>query len=440
MASALVALLLPLAPRAGTAAPAWVERFPYDPDRYVGIGRADKRLHPGDYRDLAQAAALAQISREISVRVQAEEAATRTENGGAPSETYSQRIATMSRNDLAGYRLEDVYETATGFWAFYTLDKEVFRNSLAEKESRIAGWLVRETAALDADLSDRRIQDAADRFARMRKEFETSSPGRLLIGDGFPAGADRLAAASERIRSVVRGAVLAITPSTWTFSMAQTRGHEPRGAIASGGASGAGSAGSASVLLVDGDSRAPWKGPLSLTLADDRSGEAATCLVETDAAGRLDLARPFLDCGLKQGTWEVTWTGPDRRVFHQSVEAAWSRVDLTLDLRADLLPGPGPAPLLAQLKSALESLNSPCYRIVPGTAAQPSLEVRLREFTRDSLDGMYFSSLRADVTVPGLARPVEVRGKAGHADRDRADARAIRDFARGMEGVLLKKE
>jgi hypothetical protein len=156
--------------------------------------------------------------------------------------------------------------------------------------------------------------------------------------------------------------------------------------------------------------------------------------------GRLDLVRPFLECGLKPGNWTVTWMGPDRQAAHRNVEAAWNRIDLTLILHTDLLPGPEPPVLMAQLKSALASLNSPCYRIVPGNTVRPSLEIRLREMSRDSLDGMFFTSLRADVAMPGMAGPVEVRGKAGHTDRDRADARAVRDFAREVEGVLLKKE
>ncbi|MDB5103663.1 MAG: hypothetical protein JWP91_1352, partial [Fibrobacteres bacterium] len=188
---AAVALMLPLAAGADQAvrtasgnlygtldrAPAWVERFPFDPERYTGIGHADKRAYPGDYRDRAQASALAQISREISVRVTSENEATLTENPGGREETFSQHTSTVSGNPLEGYRLEGVYETSGEFWAWYSLDKERYRQSLEEQARAFYDWLEREAAAVDAALEAGRIQEAVDRYGGLRTAYRTEYLG-----------------------------------------------------------------------------------------------------------------------------------------------------------------------------------------------------------------------------------------------------------------------
>jgi hypothetical protein len=85
---------------------------------------------------------------------------------------------------------------------------------------------------------------------------------------------------------------------------------------------------------------------------------------------------------------------------------------------------------LPELRTALEGWRSRRYRIAAGSASLPILEVRIREVTLDTLEGMCFASLRASLALPGRPGTVEARGKAGHADRGRALRRAAADFAR----------
>jgi hypothetical protein len=431
----LLLALLPALLRAEAPPPSWVERFPHDPDRYIGIGRADKRSHPGDYRELAQTAALAQISREISVEVKAENTATQTESGKAWEDAYAQRISTATRNELTGYLLEEVYETGTGFWALYSLDKDVFRKSLDEKERRFAAWLDGEAAALDSDLEARRIQMALDRLERIRKEYETAWLGHPLLRNRSGGIPERYAAASGKVETAVRRAMLSVTPSAWTFSLAPRPAH--RKDRAPNGAGGLPSG--AAVFLSDAASGARWKGPLSLTLTERFQPEKGPCEVETDAEGRLDLAHPFLECGLDPGAWRLSWMGPGGRDVHIEVEADWARTEMALSIQPDRIRPDGiraDGIPVAGLQAALAGMKSPYCAIVPGApGGRPILEVGIREVTLDSLDGVYFSSLRAVVTVPGLGGPLEVRGKAGHADKDRAKARAIADFVKAVEGL-----
>jgi hypothetical protein len=53
--------------------------------------------------------------------------------------------------------------------------------------------------------------------------------------------------------------------------------------------------------------------------------------------------------------------------------------------------------------------------------------------TLDSLEGMHFASIRADVTLPGGETAIEVSGKSGHADPERARELAILDFLKRLE-------
>ncbi|GEM_PF-3189674 len=479
---AVVAFLLPLRSEGrpvtdGAAPPSWVERFPHDPDQYIGIGSADKRAHPGDYRDLARASALAQISREISVQVVAGNTATRTEDAGGQSETYADRITTTTRNALAGYRLEGVYETADRFWAYYALDKDTWEKALEERERRVASWLDAEAAALDADLGARRIQGATDRYARIRKMYDSSFTQDNLLRDRSGAIPSRFNSLSRKMQSAVRGTRLATTASVWNFSLPASSSinaspHTSSFASNSMSASiprpttkttntsmsrpGTSPIPDPAVFVTDAATGASWNGPLSLTVAERAHPDAPACPMEADAEGRVDLSRPFLECGLDPGVWRVAWMGPEGTESHFDIGADWKRIDIAVSITADWerrKPGraeterreSADADLIARLRYALEGMAGRRYRIVPGKTPLPTLNLRILEVTLDSLEGLYFASLRADAVLPsgfgeagkpGAAGSVDVRGKGGHTEKDRARAAAIGDFARGLQAAL----
>ncbi|MEO6097063.1 MAG: LPP20 family lipoprotein [Fibrobacteria bacterium] len=419
--------------------PGWVDRFPHDPDRYIGIGRVDKRSHPGDFRELALAQALAQISREISVDIAAANSATRTENAGGAEETYAGHVAATTRNLLAGYTLDAVYETDGEFWACYALDKETWERAQADKARGLAAAMDRGLAGIEADVDARRIQAAGGRLARLHKEFAAALAADPGLRDRSGASADRLAAQSAKLEAALQAARLTLSPDPWIF---------PLPASAFVGALGISDAASktpgaeARVVLRDPDSDRPWLGPLSLRISEWPARVASECRVETDATGGLDLAIPFQACGLASGIWRVAWTGPgsalESREFHAKVAAEWRPVDVVLAILQEPIrrdpAGPGlvpePRTALPELRDALESWRSRRYRIAAGSASLPVIEVRIREVTLDSLEGMCFASVRASLSFPGRPGSVEARGKAGHADRGRALRRAAADFAR----------
>jgi hypothetical protein len=411
----------------GPARPAWVDRFPHDPDRYIGIGRVDKRRHPGDFRELAMASALAQISREISVEITAASTATRTENAGGAEETYAGRVAATTRNALTGYALESVYETGEEFWACYALDKATWERAQAAKARGLSSSLDRGLAEVEAELEARRIQAACERLERVRKEYAEALAADPILRDRSRLAADRLSAQSAKLGSALRAARLTVSPGPWIFSLPAS----PPAAPAAGTLEAPGS--EAQVVLRDSDAGRTWLGPLSLRISERPAG--VECRVETDAAGRLDLAIPFQACGLASGTWRVAWTGPgpERKEFHAETSAEWRPADVALAVMQEpAAQGADPEvrAALPELRTALEGWRSRRYRIAAGSASLPILEVRIREVTLDTLEGMCFASLRASLALPGRPGTVEARGKAGHADRGRALRRAAADFAR----------
>lgn len=438
-ASALVAVMLPLPLVAGGGRPAWVDRFPRDPEVYAGIGRADKRKHPDTYRDLARDAALAQISREISVEVASTAVSARSEDAAGPEESFSARTITLSRNSLAGYRLEGVHETPDEFWAYYALDKETFRAALDAKEKRLAAWMEAEAASLSGDLDARRLQAAADRYARLLAAYATEFSGDPLLksrASPLPAAMDSM---SATFAAAMRGLRLESVPARWEFT-----------AYAEPGAPGS-AAVPPRVSLIDG-AGGKWAGPFSLILSDrfgpkflpDRLGrESASCRMDTDAEGLLapDPEWAFLACGLEPGRWSVSWLGPEGHAARTYVESILRKRDLGLVVSA---AGDGADPAgKSMAKRAAEDLGRALvgtqgrfHRIVGGNAF-PVVEIQIREAALDSLEGFFFATLRADALFPDSPGPVAVRGKAGHADKSRAWARAEGDFARALNALAL---
>jgi hypothetical protein len=414
--------------------PAWISSYPADPGSYIGIGHADKRSHPEDYRDAAQAQALARISREISVQVEAANEATQKESGKAWDDTYVQRIATTTRNALTGYSLAGTYETADAFWALYMLDKEAYLTSRKESELRFASWLSAEAAAVESYLDERRLQDAADLFQRIGQAYDSACAIEPFPGTRPASMHERFRSVSARIQAALAATDMAIHPSAWSFSLVP----------------GAREANLAGIALRrrDGNAR-DWEGPFSLVLTEVRRPDKI-CRVETDPDGRFDLRRPFLECGLEPGRWRILWrrqgddparssdagaVAPD--ALRAEADVSWKPADAALSFHAEGTRIPEVT--LERLREAVSASRSKAYRISRGMASgaarpgEPVLDVRVESITLDSLEGMFFASIRAEVAMPGTGTPFEVSGKSGHADPERARSLAILDFLRRME-------
>lgn len=412
--------LLPLG-AAGKPPPSWVERFPLDPAKYVGIGRGDKLAQPGNYREAAQSAALAQISREISIQLHAENTLSRSEGNAAWDESYTEKITGSSRNDLSGYSLEDVYESEKEIWVYYTLDKERFRRSRDERTRRFQDWLGLEAAALDFEARARDLPVVMRRWAGIREAC--AAP--------IPLGAASLCASiAGKMRARFRGMRLETPRFPWVLGLAE--GPDKPGRV--------------EVALIDAGSRERWKGPFLLALEnltpenpvlEDRNVPGTPCPVETDGEGHLDLAGAFLACGMRPGICRVTWRAPDSQAVRLDVRIDVVPIRVGLAVRGGGSRDPGGL-FSGKLAQELAALRIPYYRIDPGRG-RPALEVRLQEAVVDSLDGMYFTSLRGKVFYPGIPGGWDITGEAGHADRSRSGDRAVADFVKKVERGLIGK-
>lgn len=402
------------------AAPSWAKSFPHDPRLYVGIGRGDKRAHPRDYRERAQAAALAQISREISVRLKAENTSTLSEDGSGRTETFDQKITASSGNELTGYELADVHETETHYWVLYTLDKETFQRSLDERERRFGAWLDREAAAVESELAERRLLKAMDRYAKVAAKYASAYAGDPLIRNRSADIPSRFTALGEKIASASQGLELASGASEWILDYREMVASKRPPTV--------------DLFLRDGRTGEKWVGPLPVSLSHLRLPGRPPCPMETGDGGSLDLASAFLGCGLPPGPWRVTWKGRDGLPLHVDVKATLIPMDISVRISGKAAEAGN---LRAGLETELADGHGLYYNILPARESLPSLDIQIREVSLDSLEGMYFTSIRGAARYPGMAGYSGIQGKAGHADRHRSQARALRDFSRQVTALRL---
>ncbi len=418
----MLAHLLPLVPQAQTATPGWVDRFPHDADAYIGIGHVDKRNHPSKYRELAQAAALSQISREISIQVKTENHSVQTETNKVWEETYLQRISTVSENALFGYELVDTYETELGFWAYYSLGKPVFEKSLDDQEDQILGWLDQETASLKSTLTSRKIQSATIQFNRMETEYKIrylDKPWLQNRNRNFPSLIPkRFSVAEIQMNQALANLDLFAVEEIWNkYSM--KNGH-------------------AGIFLRDKNTHEKWSGPFVFLISNPEVKAPGVCRIESDAEGQVNLDIPFLECGLDPGRWVISWAGPVNISLHHSILAAWIKSEVGIKFHHD---GIALAPNdINQLSQVLSAIQSPFYQILLPSSSQGyshgNMNIYIGEFTVDSLEGMYFATLHARLTLPGSLRAFDVVGKSGNANKEKARSRALADLASTVETLL----
>lgn len=422
-------LILAVQSRAGgnsSSPPAWLDRLPHSQDRYIGIGRADKRTHPTDYREAAQAAALAQIGREISIRVRSETRSWLEEGSQGGDERFSQAVQGVSSAELAGYELVDQYETDDALWVYYALDKEVYLKAVEEAERKAAAWWDRETAALEEELGSGRIQAAVDRWNRLRGRLPRSQKLE------WPEPFDRM---TTRLRGALGQATLRMEPREWVLHAgdAPELGRDPAARGRSGAArvllaesvGGVESAGGA-----ESAGGPTWKGPLSLKVTGRGAPKGEPCAVETGLEGEVSLRELFRICGMAPGTWKLEWEGPDGMRVQGEVKTRVVKAEWGLSVRAR--GKSGGADLAEDLEGELASRENLFFRWGAKGANRPQVDIELREAAVDSLEGVYFTTLRGKVRYPGSASPLEIHGKAGHPNRAASKTRAIQDLARNV--------
>lgn len=115
--------------------PEWVTSRPIDPNYYIGIGIASKRIHPNDYQTIAKKNALEELSSEIKVQVNANSMLFSIEKNGQFSDEFKSFTQVKSLEQVENFEIVDAYETTDEFWIFYRLSKVQHQK---DKQARIS--------------------------------------------------------------------------------------------------------------------------------------------------------------------------------------------------------------------------------------------------------------------------------------------------------------
>ena len=113
--------------------PFWVKSRPIQSNTYVGIGSARKLSSGADHIQIAKNQALTDLASEISIEVSGSSLLNQMENNFEYKERFQSNIRTKTAKQLKGYEIQDVYETPTQYWVYYTLDKSKYLRELEQR-------------------------------------------------------------------------------------------------------------------------------------------------------------------------------------------------------------------------------------------------------------------------------------------------------------------
>ncbi len=105
--------------------PAWVNKYPVDPNYYIGIGQAPDTGKPNEDRESARLRAFNEIAQGIKVKIEGEITDKRREELGIYSQEVQISIKAIVDITLQEVELVDnYYSKDDGYWFYYRLSKE----------------------------------------------------------------------------------------------------------------------------------------------------------------------------------------------------------------------------------------------------------------------------------------------------------------------------
>ncbi len=125
--------------------PEWITQKPLSYNEYTGVASAP--LTTQNCREIARMTALNEIAAQISVNVEVNSFLNTTEINGRVKEIFERSINESLSAELSGVELVDSYETSERYYAYYSLDKDVYKNSVAQKievcTNKALGFLIK---------------------------------------------------------------------------------------------------------------------------------------------------------------------------------------------------------------------------------------------------------------------------------------------------------
>ncbi|WP_455635895.1 LPP20 family lipoprotein [Parabacteroides sp.] len=105
--------------------PDWLQERPMGAFDYIGIGSASKDTP--DYQQVAKRNALAELTSEIEVLVEANSLLTLLEKDNAQSSSsFTQMIQTTAHQQIQDYEVAGTYDDGERYWVYCRLDKETY--------------------------------------------------------------------------------------------------------------------------------------------------------------------------------------------------------------------------------------------------------------------------------------------------------------------------
>ena len=148
--------------------PSWLLGKPSSSDYYVGIGFSPKSTD-SNYIQVAKKSALEDLVSEIKVTVSSSSILSTFEDSKGLKETYEQIIQTTAADEIEEFELVDSWEDASGYWVYYRLSKERYKQ-LKEQKKRNAVLLATDyyEKAIDAESKGDRLRAIGFYFQAFR--------------------------------------------------------------------------------------------------------------------------------------------------------------------------------------------------------------------------------------------------------------------------------
>jgi hypothetical protein len=138
---------------------------------YVGIGIAQK-TSGGDYRNTAKQNALSDLASEIKVNINANSLLYTLEREYKFEQEFRETIRTSSDLNLEDFRLVEVWEDATSYWVYYTLDKSVYAEKQRQKKESAESLALDFLSKAESAGTDGRFAESIDFYLRGLQALE----------------------------------------------------------------------------------------------------------------------------------------------------------------------------------------------------------------------------------------------------------------------------
>jgi hypothetical protein len=118
---------------AQTEMPTWITNKPSDPNYYVGVGSASKKIN--DYAGVAKKNALQDLVSEIRINISSTSILNQIDKNYQFKEEYESNIKTIAAAEIQDFERVATYEDANTHWVYYRLAKATYN---AQKQKSLS--------------------------------------------------------------------------------------------------------------------------------------------------------------------------------------------------------------------------------------------------------------------------------------------------------------